>query len=280
MKTQSDLIGNHPTESSIFAEWFNCEDIEVKPTKNHRALTSKIEEDNCELMNYLGELLVKHHYNLREIEIIKKVFDELGYPNFAATRSKLPTLDTTKKGNFTEILLLEYIQACLGKPLTFVYRLIYNPNVNQAMKGDDVLLIDVIGDESVKNIKVYLGEAKFRSTPDKTVVEEIVKSLSNNKLPISLPSLINHLADNPLNQKIVEILDNIVLSEIKGRGDLIYTGLLLSNIKTSETVEIHLNSDNPEMVFISVNTYQPALIVDSAFKSAINYIESLKKYEE
>jgi len=275
MKTQSDLIGSHPTESSIFAEWFNCEDIEVKPTKKHRALTSKIEEDNCELMNYLGELLVKHHYNLREIEIIKKVFDELGYPNFAATRSKLPTLDTTKKGNFTEILLLEYIQACLGKPLTFVYRLIYNPNVNQAMKGDDVLLIDIINEETKKKIKVYFGEAKFRSIPNKTVVKDILDSLSKSKSPVSLPFMINLLALSSDNEEVVAILDTIVLDEIKGQGSLIYTGLLFGNSSTSTTVERHLNSDNPEMVFISINTNEPDLIVNSAFESAINHIESL-----
>ena len=59
-----------------------------------------------------------------------------------------------KKGNATEILLTDYIQASQKKEFIKVYKLKYNPNVDQAIKGDDTLMVDLFeenGNEKIWN---------------------------------------------------------------------------------------------------------------------------------
>ena len=53
----------------------------------------------------------------------------------------MPKLDTTQKGNCAEVILSEYLVSTSGLDL-LIYMLHYNTNVNQSMKGDDVLLFN------------------------------------------------------------------------------------------------------------------------------------------
>ena len=39
MKSQKDLIGNHPVAPNIFEKWLACIDVAVTSTKIHRSLT-------------------------------------------------------------------------------------------------------------------------------------------------------------------------------------------------------------------------------------------------
>ncbi|MFQ6963494.1 MAG: Hachiman antiphage defense system protein HamA [Oscillospiraceae bacterium] len=48
---------------------------------------------------------------------------------------------------------------------SFPYRLRYNTNPDQSMKGDDVLLFDLDSDP----VRIVVGESKFRGTPDEAV---------------------------------------------------------------------------------------------------------------
>lgn len=66
----------------------------------------------------------------------------------------------------------------------------------------------------------------------------------------------------------------VVIHYLKDRGDLIYVGLLLSNTKTSETVEKHLNSDNSNLVFISIGIGQPEEFIKSIFEKAEELISN------
>lgn len=66
------------------------------------------------------------------------------------------------------------------------FRFRYNPNVDQAMKGDDALLVDVLSDaHGNPDLKIFLGEAKFRSVPNKAALKDISSSLGKDKLPLS-----------------------------------------------------------------------------------------------
>ena len=82
------------------------------------------------------------------------------------------------KGNVAEIILIEYLKKSTGFS-PFIYKLRYNPNVEQSMKGDDVLLFNP------KNVfeRIYYGESKYRSVPSKQAIEEAV---SNFQPPIGL----------------------------------------------------------------------------------------------
>ena len=62
----------------------------------------------------------------------------LGYPESAETLDKRPRTQSTRKGNFGEILASEYLRQCEDYRIP-VYRLRYNPNPESSMKGDDVL---------------------------------------------------------------------------------------------------------------------------------------------
>lgn len=83
-------------------------------------------------------------------------------------------------------MLIEYIESCQNKALIKAYKLRYNPNVDQAIKGDDMLLVDILtNQQGSEEVKLYLGEAKFRKTPTKTIVDTISEALGKEKLPLS-----------------------------------------------------------------------------------------------
>jgi hypothetical protein len=101
-----------------------------------------------------------------------------------AGRSVYPANTNTQKGNVAEVLLAEYLVANEGTSLP-IYRLRYNSNVDMSMKGDDVLAFDL----DSKPMRILVGESKFRGTPRREEVEEIVDGLLRShkaKIPVSL----------------------------------------------------------------------------------------------
>lgn len=268
MPLQTDLIGTHPTLPNIFAKWLTCNDVPVTVTKSHRSLTSILPNDDSDLIDWLGRKIFEHHHSSDRTDKIKEKYTKLGYAKYAEQHRKLPRVDKVKKGNATEILLIEYIQNSLNKELYHAYKLRYNPNVDQAIKGDDTLMVDIINEKGAHKIRLYLGEAKFRKTPSKTVVDTISKSLSKDKRPLSYSFLVDELGRDPKTESIADILEIFIVEEIKGKGDLIYTGFLLSNTDTFIVVESNLNSDNPQMILISIGIDNPEVLVDEAFKKA------------
>ena len=268
MLLQSDLIGTHPILPNIFAKWLTCIDIPVTISKSHRSLSSLLPNNDNDLIDWLGRKLFEHHHNSDRTEKLKERYIKLGYPEYAEQHRKLPRVDKVKKGNATEILLIEYIQASVNKELYHAYKLRYNPNVDQAIKGDDTLMVDICNINGIDNIKLYLGEAKFRKTPSKTVVDTISKFLSKDKRPLSYSFLVDELGRDPKTKSIADILEAFIVEEIKGTGDLIYTGFLLSNTDVFRVVELNLNSDNPQMILISIGINNPDVLIDEAFKKA------------
>lgn len=265
---QSHLIGEHPQDIYPFGDWLFVKDHPHTDTKCHRELT-EVQEAEQPIIEWFARKLITHHYQPRRINRLKEKYTKLGYPKYAEQYRKLPNDDKTRKGNTTEILLLEYLQSSLRKELTHAYRLRYNPNVDQSMKGDDVLLIDIIEDET---LKIYLGEAKFRTTPDKKSIIDITNSLKRDTLPLSYTFLVDKLAlENP---RLADKLDDFIIEEIKNRGDLIYAGLLLSNTNTSRLVETHLDTANPNLVFISLGLDNPNNLITDVFNKASELIEN------
>jgi hypothetical protein len=267
MPNQKDLIGSHPKAPDIFSTWLVCNDVAVTATKSHRSLTPLI-ATNKALIKWLGRKIFDHHHSDYRIEKLKENFSKLGYRKYAEQNRKLPVADKTKKGNATEILLSEYIESSLEKSLVKVFKLKYNPNADQAMKGDDTLLIDVVSNKKTKRIRLYLGEAKFRKTPNSTVVKTISKSLSKDKKPLSYSFIIDELGRDIATKDLADLLDTFLIDEVKGKGDIIYTGFLLSNPDTFKVVEANLNSDNPLFIFISIGINDPEELIKKAFERA------------
>lgn len=272
MRTQSELIGNHPIVPNFFGRWLRGTDMPVTATKRHRSLVGILPNSDEELIDWLAKLLIIHHYDEYRLERLKEKYKEIGFEKYAEEHRKLPRFDKTKKGNLAEVLLSEYIEKSLGRKLVKHFRLRYNPNVDQSMKGDDHLMVDLFDEKGVQKGKIYLGESKFRATPTKQNVEDIIKALSKDKKPLSLTFLVDQIAKTDKN--LANQLDELIIDDIKGNGDLIYAGLLLSNGETEAVVERHLKSDNPTFVLISLGIDEPVRLVDLAFKKAEFYMKN------
>ncbi len=271
MTKQEILIGEHPDNSKQFGKWLSANDITPTDTKCHRELKEVNVQDD-ELIEWMARKLIKHHYTDFRLRKLKEKFGSLGFTRYAAQHKKLPSVDKVKKGNATEIILTDYIQTVLDKELIKVFKLKYNPNVDQAIKGDDTLMVDLFEEKGTEKIRIYLGEAKFRKTPSKKVVQDITNSLSKDTLPLSYTFLVEETAKT--NELLAEKLDDFIVQDIKDRGDLIYTGLLLSNEQASEIVEEHLSSENDKLVFISIGIDNPENFIYSAFAKAEELISN------
>lgn len=266
MSKQDDLIGKHPINPDAFGIWLNSKDYPVTATKCHRELTEQEKYSRDELLERLSDDIIKHHYPDERINRLVKNYAKLGfteYSDYLKKTLKTPTNLTTKKGNLTEIILCEYICSSTQKNLTHIYRFRYNPNVDQSMKGDDVLLID-----DAYDIKVFLGEAKFRGIPTKQTVDKVSESLTKDKQPLSYTLLSDILLKKPETEELGERIDDFVRESIKSNDHVTYVGLLLSDTRTSDRVETHLNNDNPNLVFLSLGIENPETLIVEAFDLA------------
>lgn len=266
MTKQIDLIGNHPNEDHPLGAWLNGNDIPVTATKCHRELTERNTEVSDDLILWIANKLVEHHYSSSRIRKLKEKYTELGFEKYANQHRRLPNDLNVKKGNATEILLIEYIQCSLKKDLIHTFKLRYNPNVDQAMKGDDTLLLDLIEKEGTNDLRIYLGESKFRTTPAKKAVDDISSSLEKDKMPLSYSFLVDEIEKHDI--ELALKLDDFIVQDIKDNGNLFYTGLLMSNGDTSRIVENNLNNDNPELVFISIGIQDPVNFINLVFDKA------------
>lgn len=265
MTKQERLIGKHPDSTHPFGKWLGVNDLPDSATKCHRELTES-SAVNDGLIEWLARKIINHHYTQFRIDRLKEKYGSLGFVKYAEQHRKLPVADKVKKGNATEVLLTDYVQATQRKEFIKVFKLKYNPNVDQAIKGDDTLMVNLFEENGNEKIKIYLGESKFRQTPSKTVIDDITNSLSKDTLPLSYTFLVEEIAKT--DEALARKLDDYIVQDIKDRGDLIYAGLLLSNTNTSRTVENHLNSDNSNLVFISVGIDDPEGFIKSVFEKA------------
>lgn len=269
MKTQTQVIGGHPAAPNIFGVWLDHNDIAVTGTKKHRELSQNVHANRQTVIDWFARKLINHHMDDDRLDRLKKKYRDLNFPQYAAANRKLPATDKTKKGNGIEVLLIEYIEACQGKPLHKHYKLRYNGNVNQAMKGDDVLLIDVVEDAQKNDtVKLFLGESKFRSTPNAAIVNTLSSSLSATKLPLSYTFVVDELSKEPATKNLADFLDEFIITEIKAKGNIMYAGLLVSNTRASHFVEANLNNANDDLVIVSLGLDNPVDLINDAFAAA------------
>lgn len=271
MTKQEKIIGNHPDNTHKFGVWLSANDLPHTDTKCHRELT-ELNSQSDELIEWIAKKLIDHHYTDYRLSKLKEKFGNLGFDKYAEQHRKLPRADKTKKGNGTEVLLIEYIQATKKKELIKVFKLRYNPNVDQSIKGDDTLMVDLYEEDGVEKIKMFLGESKFRTTPAKKAIDDITNSLSKDTLPLSYSFLVEETAKT--DEELAEKLDDYIVQDIKDRGNLAYAGLLLSDNTTSRKVETHLNSENENLVFISIGIENPEGFINSIFAKAEELISN------
>ena len=266
---QEKLIGEHPKNNHIFGQWWSYVDLPTTDRKKHR----KLEENpafRSAAIDKLAEWIVESHatdLQLRMIDKQRAILDKHGLSRFVDILHVLPRTDTTQKGNLGEIVLIEYLKESRHfTPL--VHKLHYNPNPDQSMKGDDVLLFkkDNLTDE------VIYGECKFRGTPKAEIVDEIVGNLEGlKKLPISMGFVANRI-DETGNHDLAEQLMDLQVKIYNGEVPVTNVGFLISKSSkragcgTSAIVEENLV--NSEISKLAVKMYLQTF-VDNGIENLI-----------
>jgi len=271
MTDQEKLIGVHPVAPHIFGLWWNSTDLPTTEKKKHRQLSENPDKRDAAI-GQLAQWVVDYHitdFNLEQIARQKAILDKHGLEKYLDTLHLLPKSDITQKGNLGEIVLIEYLKGSRGFT-PYVRKLHYNPNTEQSMKGDDVLMFDPNNLTS----EVIYGECKFRGTPTASVVGEIIGNLEGmKKLPISLnfvANRVNEMGDKELAEQIVELLVKIYNGEVPvtNVGFLISKSSKRAGCGTSAIVEDNLNTSNSRLVMISLGVENPVEIVAKAFQKA------------
>lgn len=272
MTEHEKLIGKHPINGA-FKTWLSSEDMLSSSEKIHRKLVeSESERDN--IIDELASWLIKHHISektIKRIEKKKAILDKYGFTKYLSEDIQLfPQRDVTQKGNCGEVILSEYLQACSSTEC-LVYKFHYNTNIEEAMKGDDVLLFNK---ENLEK-KVILGESKFRAKSSKPVVDEVSKGFRDKiTLPLSMEFIIRRVEDAG-DFELVEKLEDLNHKMILGQIPIINVGFILSDSETFNRVEKHMVSVNPNFIIISFNSDNPAELVENAFKKAIEKVEDI-----
>jgi hypothetical protein len=265
MRAQEKLIGKHHLNGTIYARCLSCDDKPASARKKHREL-SEIAGTRDELIDQLSEWLIHHHLSdikKAQFEKKKKILEKHDLQEFLKRHQPFPTSDRTKKGNATEVLLAEYL-AYTTRINLLVYRLRYNPNVDQAMKGDDVLLIN----KANVRKKIIVGESKFRTTPTKSSIKEIVANLEGDKrFPVSISFIANQL-EQAGKLDLAEQIEELNTEMHQLNVPIVNAGLLLSNEDTSAKVETHLDSANDSLVFLSLGIANPEDLISRSFEEA------------
>ena len=265
MSRQDEILGPHPSKSPMFGAWLDYEDKEPTETSCIRVLSVKKPFDDA-VIEPFSKNLIDYHYTPATINSLKKKFEKLGLKKFGtyyAQSRNLPQNVNTRKGNAVEVLMTEYSLAAIDKlDLTFAHRFRYNPNVDQSMKGDDMLIVD-FSDEASPTI--YIGEAKFRKTINKAVLEDVKKSLAKDKMPLSLTFLRNCFegVDNDKYEK----LDDMLIQELSDY-DIRYIGFIVGDTKAGKYVEEKWVCNNPKHVVLVLPLEEPEKFVKQAFDKA------------
>ena len=271
MTQQESMIGEHPQEG-LFFEWTECRDTECTPLKRHRELIERGEKHR-DAIEKVASWLVTYHLPNGKRELLirkKKILEKYDFADYAKSLHVFPNTDKTKKGNIGEVILTEYLSKSSGISV-LIYKLHYNPNVDQSMKGDDVLLTDTK--------RIIVGESKFRSIANKKAVDDAAKTMDTS---LALPLSLGFVADRLFDQGLVELAEKIQemqLSLGKTSLDIKNVAFLLSRPNVGECVEQNMSSLNNNFIFLSLGIENPVDFVEEAFRRASELLLEVSKNE-
>lgn len=256
----SNIINDHPAGTHPFAVSMISMDGTTVSGVAHRRLEEN--GNNNIFLDFMVPALQNHHISADALERRKELMQLLRIVNIPIPPTPYPQNTRTQKGNFAEVFLAEYLQSTTESQIP-VYRLRYNPNVEQPMKGDDVLLFDLDSDP----VRIIVGEAKFRKTPSKRAVIDTINGLvRSNKvgLPVSLMFVADRLFEEGKNDIAKKVQDCALLFATNNlRID--YVGLLMSNRNASNHVNNHTENELHNLLIISLGIQSPEMIVQQAF---------------
>jgi hypothetical protein len=256
----ADIVGAHPGAKHPLGEHLACSDNYSDHGVPHRELS--VNHSEAHLAKAMRDCLINHHVSPAMLARDQKRREALTRQGFKDRPRRFPTNPSTQKGNWAEILLAEYLSAS-AKATVPVYRLRYNPNVEQSMKGDDVLAFDLDSDP----VRILVGEAKFRATPSKQAIEEIVQALTRSRragIPISLQFVVDRLFEQKLTE-LAKKVEKCNLLFAQGKLQLDHVGLLDSNDKAADHVRRNAKTSLHRLVVMSLGMSNPETAVSNCF---------------
>ena len=269
---QDSILGPHGNLKSALKDCLLCEDLETTDTQVIRHLDESVAHRDV-LIKQCAWWVVMSHVGAKDWRRLKKLRQTLPPDKFAKHlehKGYLPYSDTTRKGNLGEILLCEYIHE-ITHYVQHVSRLRYNSNVQQSMKGDDVLLFG-----PVKPYKdVIYGESKIRKTPDTYVVPEITDNLQGDKkFPVSFNFVIQILRDRGQDE-LADDLDELQIEIMESKVPVRHVGWLVSSKGTTISSDVLLRTkdalkleSDANLVFVAVGIDNVQQFVDDVYDLA------------
>lgn len=260
----SQIVGPHPLPPHPCGSGLTAIDQKTVYDVPHRILENDPQQQD-ELIAAMTQWIVNHHVSPENVERDRKRREALVRQGLHDPTQRLPRNTSTQKGNWAEILLAEYVAASCNVQLP-VYRLRYNTNPDQSMKGDDVLAFDLNSDP----VRVLVGEAKFRSTSTKVVVGELIDALEKShsgSVPASLQFVADRLFDSgqdELGAKVAEC--NTLFAQ--NRLQLDYIGLLVSNEQAHAHVSSTAQSNIQRLAVMSLVLPAPEGVVADTYAMA------------
>lgn len=253
------ILGPHPSEAHPFGI-LAADDTLTQSGIPHRALNEVKPFSRDAIVTYMRKKLLHHHVSLEMLEAMK----HLGLEAEQSRMSSFPIDPSTRKGNLAEVFLAEYLISASNVDLP-IYRLRYNTNPNQSMKGDDVLAFDLDSDP----VRIIVGESKFRSTPSKRDVINIVDGLLRSYrggIPVSLQFIAARLFDAGKEELATKVLNCSVLFA-QEKLQLDYVGLLMGDLKSTQRINDHTDDSLHRLAMISFNINDPGSIIDQCFQN-------------
>lgn len=258
-----ELLNQHPAPPNPLGLFLISKDCNTDSGVFHRCLKENNNIDSTsKFIDYIIPRLKMHHISDDAYNRKKELIDSLKIRNLSTEIPIYPKNKSTQKGNFAEIFLAEYIQETTSTNMP-IYRFRYNTNIEQSMKGDDVLLFDLDSNP----IRIIVGESKFRGTPSKKAVIDIVDGLkrsSSSELPVSLNFVADRLFENgevEMGQKVLDCTILLVTNKIQ----IEYVGFLMSKTNVSDYVNSHTPDDLHNLLMISLGMDSPNNIIEEAF---------------
>ena len=231
-------------------------------TDRHHRLLAERSAQKPRLVLVFREALARHHADeqkRREYDELNREFEKQGLP----PKSVYPSNLDTRKANFAEIVLAEYIVESEGVSLP-VYRLRHNQNVEQSPKGDDVLAFDLDSNP----MRILVGESKFRQAPNAQDVRDIAECLLRSHremIPVSLQFVVSQLnlqKQTALARKVL----NCQLALVRGEVEVDYVGLLLGNMSAANCVHKHTPEGDPKrLAMISLGFDDPTALLGECY---------------
>ena len=260
------ILGTHPVHPHPFAEFLLANDGFTLAKVPHRTL-SEADGARDTALPALREMIVRHHADtdaLARDARRRSALEKLGFADELKALARFPRNESTRKGNLAEVVLAEYIVAARALTLP-VYRLRYNPNVDQSMKGDDVLAFDLTSQPR----RIVVGEAKYREIATKTVVAEIIEALTRSHksgLPVSLQFVADRLFEAGADKLGFEVADCARLFAV---DELVveYIGLLFGDENAHSRIHSGTSAAMPRLAMLSVGVVEPNGLVLACYQN-------------